>query len=236
MIAPASSSNRLPVLAEQIKEAHAGVFDAAKTAADCAIEAGRALIEAKMLVAHGGWAPWLIANVGFSERTARRYMQIAQSGLETATVADLGIRGAAEALARGSAWIEAPRSEIVIFESGARDYRRPFAIIAPRSDGYFDIAVLNVSDVVTLCKPVAREGIDPVLHLASNGALERAQWRIEKISNGTFGFLRDFSKIEGREGTDAALAWGKSVAAGCIQVAQGAVEDAVLFVNAGGAQ
>jgi hypothetical protein len=36
-----TDSNRLPILAEEIKRAHSGVFDAAKTAAEGAIDAGR---------------------------------------------------------------------------------------------------------------------------------------------------------------------------------------------------
>jgi hypothetical protein len=52
-------ADRLPVLAAEIKRAHAGVEDAAKTAAERAIEAGAALLEAKALVKHGQWLPWL---------------------------------------------------------------------------------------------------------------------------------------------------------------------------------
>ena len=55
----AASSNRLPVLAAEIRAAHTGVLDAAKTAAERSIEAGRALLEAKELVKHGEWGAWL---------------------------------------------------------------------------------------------------------------------------------------------------------------------------------
>ena len=44
------SSNRLPVLAQEIKAAHEGVQDAARTAAERALEAGHALIEAKTVL------------------------------------------------------------------------------------------------------------------------------------------------------------------------------------------
>ena len=44
------SSNRLPVLAQEIKAAHEGVQDAARTAAERALEAGRALIEAETVL------------------------------------------------------------------------------------------------------------------------------------------------------------------------------------------
>jgi Protein of unknown function (DUF3102) len=95
---PAMSSNRLPVLAAEIRKAHADVQEAAKTAAEHAITAGHALIEAKSLVKHGEWLPWLREHCALAERTAQLYMRIAASGLKTATVADLGLQAAAKAL------------------------------------------------------------------------------------------------------------------------------------------
>jgi hypothetical protein len=90
--------NRLPMLAAEIRKAHADVHDAAKTAAQRAIDAGHALIEAKELVQHGQWLPWLRENCALAERTAQLYMKIAKSGLESATVADLGLSGAAKTI------------------------------------------------------------------------------------------------------------------------------------------
>jgi hypothetical protein len=94
--------NRLEALAADIRQAHHESRTAAEQAAERAIAAGHALIEAKALVQHGEWASWLEWNVGFSERTARRYMQLARSGLKTATVAEMGIRAAAESLAKAT--------------------------------------------------------------------------------------------------------------------------------------
>jgi hypothetical protein len=96
-------SNRLAALAADIRAAHQDSTRAAITLAERALAAGTALIEAKRLVAYGEWQPWLRENCGLSERTARRYMVLAASGLKTATVAVLGIRGASEALGRVSA-------------------------------------------------------------------------------------------------------------------------------------
>ena len=48
-------SNRLPVLAAEIRRAHADVQEAATTAAERAIDAGHALVEAKVLCGHGEW-------------------------------------------------------------------------------------------------------------------------------------------------------------------------------------
>jgi hypothetical protein len=47
--------NRLAILAGEIRQHHAGVSTAAEIAANHAIEAGKALLEAKALVAHGQW-------------------------------------------------------------------------------------------------------------------------------------------------------------------------------------
>ena len=42
------------------------------------LRAGLLLIEAKSLVAHGEWLPWLQANCKTGERQARTYMRLAR--------------------------------------------------------------------------------------------------------------------------------------------------------------
>jgi Protein of unknown function (DUF3102) len=90
------ASNRLPILAAEIRRAHGDVREALKTAAEHAVDAGRALIEAKSLVKHGEWLPWLRVHCRLPERTAQLYMHVAELtdklGLKSATVADLGLR------------------------------------------------------------------------------------------------------------------------------------------------
>ena len=93
-----AGDNQLPVLAAEIRKAHADVQDAAKTAAERAIEAGHALIEAKALVKHGEWLPWLREHCALPERTAQVYMKIAGLGLKSATVAVLGLNAAAKTI------------------------------------------------------------------------------------------------------------------------------------------
>lgn len=83
------TSNRLPVLADEIRQAHSDVEKAATVAAERAIDAGRALIEAKALCGHGEWLPWL-RKIGISERSAQRYLLLTRGGFKSATVADLG--------------------------------------------------------------------------------------------------------------------------------------------------
>ncbi len=89
-------SNRLPILAAEIRCAHADVQDAAKTAAERAIAAGKALIEAKQLVKHGQWLPWLREHCALPERTAQLYMQVSASGHTAEVIAAVGLKGAAE--------------------------------------------------------------------------------------------------------------------------------------------
>jgi hypothetical protein len=95
-----ASSNRLPILQDEIRIAHRDARDAAKTAVDRARDAGVRLIEAKGLLGHGEWLPWL-KETGVSPRTAQRYMQLAQIPADKYdTVAHLGIKSALEAIAK----------------------------------------------------------------------------------------------------------------------------------------
>lgn len=82
-------SNRLPVLAAEIKAAHSEICRAAKVGAEQALAAGRALVEAKQLVRHGEWLPFLAA-ADVHERTAQRLMALAASNIESDTVSLLG--------------------------------------------------------------------------------------------------------------------------------------------------
>lgn len=58
-----------------------------------AIEAGNLLRQSKKELAHGGWLPWLEANFTFADRTARRWMKLAEDveagRLKTDTVSNL---------------------------------------------------------------------------------------------------------------------------------------------------
>jgi DNA repair exonuclease SbcCD ATPase subunit len=55
----------------------------------CGIEIGRRLKEAKELLAHGEWLPWLEKETDFSDRTAQRYMRV----FEEYGAAQLGLFG-----------------------------------------------------------------------------------------------------------------------------------------------
>jgi hypothetical protein len=70
--------SKLTGLAARINEEHRLCLEAATSALEHARAAGLLLIEAKAKVAHGGWLPWLQANVPFGERTAQNYMRLAR--------------------------------------------------------------------------------------------------------------------------------------------------------------
>jgi hypothetical protein len=79
--------NRLGVLAAEISEHHRCAGAATREAIRHAIEAGQRLAEAKKLVGHGEWLPWLKANVpGISARTAQRYLAAAERAGKNDTV------------------------------------------------------------------------------------------------------------------------------------------------------
>jgi hypothetical protein len=86
-------SNRLPVLAVAIKDAHKEAVAALQTSSERALAAGEMLVEAKGLVGHGRWRSWL-KSLGISERSAQRYMMLHRAGLKPAIVTDLGVASA----------------------------------------------------------------------------------------------------------------------------------------------
>jgi hypothetical protein len=63
------------------------------------LEIGRRLIEAKEQIPYGEWQRWLAEKVEFSERTAQRFMKIAEGYKDADTVTALGTRKALALLA-----------------------------------------------------------------------------------------------------------------------------------------
>ena len=54
------------------------------------LDIGRRLLEAKWMLPHGEWLPWLNERVEFSERTAQKFMRLAQKWSNPSALADLG--------------------------------------------------------------------------------------------------------------------------------------------------
>lgn len=60
---------------------------------------GQRLIEAKAMLQHGEWLPWLTEQVEFSERAAQRFMKLAKEWLNPTALSDLGATKALALLA-----------------------------------------------------------------------------------------------------------------------------------------
>ena len=54
------------------------------------LDIGRRLLEAKGMLPHGEWLPWLNERVEFSERTAQKFMRLAKKWSNPSALADLG--------------------------------------------------------------------------------------------------------------------------------------------------
>lgn len=74
-----SLSNSLADLSARIRVEHHATSAALKSSVEHAMAAGDLLIEAKELVPHGQWLPWLAENCELSERTAQLYMRTAKN-------------------------------------------------------------------------------------------------------------------------------------------------------------
>jgi hypothetical protein len=92
-------SNSLADLAARINAEHAEADEAVSRSLAHAMAAGDMLNEAKALVAHGQWLPWLKDQCRIPQRTAQHYMRLAKHRAEiemkSATVANLTVRAAA---------------------------------------------------------------------------------------------------------------------------------------------
>ena len=106
MIIERIGSNSLVDLAARIQVEHQAVSVALKDSVRHAIAAGELLIEAKALLKHGQWLPYLREHCTMSERTAQLYMRCARhrDAIEANTqcIADLSLNEAAALLALSS--------------------------------------------------------------------------------------------------------------------------------------
>ena len=64
---------------KKIRDLEVKIIQCKANIAENILEIGDMLIEAKALLAHGEFLPWLESHVGFSDRTARNFMQAARA-------------------------------------------------------------------------------------------------------------------------------------------------------------
>lgn len=75
------------------------ILDAKRAGGEAILTIGRGLIDAKGLLPHGEWLPWLTERVEFSERSAQNFMRLAREYANPQTLADLGASKALTLLA-----------------------------------------------------------------------------------------------------------------------------------------
>ena len=75
------------------------ILDAKRAGGEAILTIGRCLIEAKDMLRHGEWLPWLNEQVELSERTAQKFMKLAREWSNPNTLADLGASKALALLA-----------------------------------------------------------------------------------------------------------------------------------------
>ena len=75
------------------------LLDAKRAGGEAILTIGRCLIEAKDMLSHGEWLPWLTEKVEFSPRTAQNFMRLAREWSNTNALSDLGASKALALLA-----------------------------------------------------------------------------------------------------------------------------------------
>lgn len=79
-----------PPQVRDIEAITAEILDAKRAGGEAILTIGRGLIEAKALLSHGEWLPWLEERVEFSEKAAQRFMLLARKYSNPTTLSDLG--------------------------------------------------------------------------------------------------------------------------------------------------
>lgn len=88
-----------PAEGRTIEDITGEILDAKRAGGEAILTIGRCLIEAKDMLSHGEWLPWLTEQVEFSPRTAQNFMRLAREWSNTQTLADLGASKALALLA-----------------------------------------------------------------------------------------------------------------------------------------
>ena len=88
-----------PAEGRDLETVTAEILDAKRRGGQAILDVGRGLIEAKGMLSHGEWLPWLEERVEFSERTAQRFIRLAQEWTNPTALSDLGATKALAMLA-----------------------------------------------------------------------------------------------------------------------------------------
>ena len=79
-----------PIAPRDIETITSEILDAKRAGGEAILTIGRGLMEAKAMLSHGEWLPWLNEKVEFSEKAAQNFMRIARHYSNPQALADLG--------------------------------------------------------------------------------------------------------------------------------------------------
>jgi len=169
-------SNRLPILAAEIKTALDACNTAAKTAFSEAIVVGERLIEAKALLKHGSWLPWLGNHCRLSERQAQKYMRLARAkdalAAKAPLTADLTIERAIAALSVAKPTNHLPPAGFIKIG----DHKSDAIVVAPafQYPGFFYVTRLTTNkdgtgDMVGGRRPIRHDLVEVMLAAMDSG-------------------------------------------------------------------
>ena len=88
-----------PAESRTIETITGDILEAQRKGGEAVLTIGRCLIEAKDMLRHGEWLPWLAEKVGYSEKTAQNFMRLAREFSNPQAIADLGATKALKLLA-----------------------------------------------------------------------------------------------------------------------------------------
>lgn len=94
-----AGARQAPQAERGIESITAEIIQLKQDAGNAILGIGQRLIEAKAMLPHGEWLPWLTEQVEFSERTARNFMRLAREWTNRQALADLGAAKALTLLA-----------------------------------------------------------------------------------------------------------------------------------------
>src|SRR5262245_30919872 len=109
---PAISTS--PPAQDQALAEHAAAIRAlGKQTAQNVIEIGRRLTDAKQIIGHGGWLPWLDREFKWSDRTALNFIRVYEMAAKSETVSDLKLPMRALYLLAAPSTPEPARAEVI---------------------------------------------------------------------------------------------------------------------------
>lgn len=126
------------------------ILELKKTAGDAILSIGNRLIEAKGILNHGEWLPWLTEQVEFSERTAQNFMRLAKEWSNPQTLADLGSSKALTLLAL-------PADEREKFMAGTHEVRGEEKSVIDMTSRELEIAVRERNEALASAEKAAAE-------------------------------------------------------------------------------